>query len=252
MAAFHEVIFPEDISRGASGGPMLRTDIVELRSGFEERNAVWKHPRHEYNVGFGLRDLDDIFRVKEFFLTRQGRLIGFRFKDWSDWKSCDPNAVIGAVDQFQMTGDGAKTSFQLIKSYFSRTSGISPELVNNLPVNDYNREIKKPRQGTLVLSSVKVPMTQPQPGIFVPQGFGSVTTLQENVDYICDYTRGIIDLASAPIAAVQINNISEFTIIYAGFEFDVPVRFNTDKVNINVEVFQAGEVPDIPLLEVRS
>ncbi len=37
--AFHEVRFPNDISRGARGGSERRTQIVELASGDEERNA---------------------------------------------------------------------------------------------------------------------------------------------------------------------------------------------------------------------
>jgi uncharacterized protein (TIGR02217 family) len=41
-------------------------------------------------------------------------------------------------------------------------------------------------------------------------------------------------------------------VITAGFEFDVPVRFDTDAIRINLSHFEAGEVPDIPLVEVRS
>lgn len=39
--------------------------------------------------------------------------------------------------------------------------------------------------------------------------------------------------------------------ITAGFEFDVPVRFDTDAITINLSHFEAGEIPDIPLIEVR-
>ena len=37
--AFHEIRFPDNISRGARGGPERRTQVVELASGDEERNA---------------------------------------------------------------------------------------------------------------------------------------------------------------------------------------------------------------------
>lgn len=40
-------------------------------------------------------------------------------------------------------------------------------------------------------------------------------------------------------------------IITAGFEFDVPVRFDSDQLTINIANFQAGEIPDINLIEVR-
>jgi uncharacterized protein (TIGR02217 family) len=41
------------------------------------------------------------------------------------------------------------------------------------------------------------------------------------------------------------------TTVTAGFEFDVPVRFDTDEITVNLEQFQAGVIPDIPLIEVR-
>ncbi len=40
--------------------------------------------------------------------------------------------------------------------------------------------------------------------------------------------------------------------VTAGFEFDVPVRFDTDQISINLTHFAAGEVPEIPLIEVRT
>ncbi len=38
--------------------------------------------------------------------------------------------------------------------------------------------------------------------------------------------------------------------IYAGFEFDVPVRFDCDELMVSLSQFDAGEVADIPLVEV--
>ena len=39
--------------------------------------------------------------------------------------------------------------------------------------------------------------------------------------------------------------------ITAGFEFDVPVRFDSDAITINLTHFASGEIPDIPLIEVK-
>ena len=39
--------------------------------------------------------------------------------------------------------------------------------------------------------------------------------------------------------------------VTAGCLFDVPVRFDTDQISINLSHFEAGEIPDIPLIEVR-
>src|SRR5215212_5132599 len=38
--------------------------------------------------------------------------------------------------------------------------------------------------------------------------------------------------------------------ITAGFEFDVPVRFDTDELDIDLSAFEAGAVPRIPLVEI--
>ncbi len=41
-------------------------------------------------------------------------------------------------------------------------------------------------------------------------------------------------------------------IVTAGFEFDVPVRFDTDSIRVQASTFQAGEVPSVPVIEVRA
>ena len=41
------------------------------------------------------------------------------------------------------------------------------------------------------------------------------------------------------------------TAVTAGFEFDVPVRFDTDRIQTSVASFQAGDVPNVPVVEVR-
>ena len=49
-------------------------------------------------------------------------------------------------------------------------------------------------------------------------------------------------LAVAPIPGAMVT---------AGFEFDVPVRFDSDRINASLAGFAAGEVPSIPVVEVR-
>ncbi len=39
--------------------------------------------------------------------------------------------------------------------------------------------------------------------------------------------------------------------VTAGFEFDVPVRFDSDELRINLTQFAAGDIPDIPVVEIR-
>ena len=39
--------------------------------------------------------------------------------------------------------------------------------------------------------------------------------------------------------------------VTAGFEFDVPVRFDTDKLDVNLSGLKHGAIPNIPLIEIR-
>lgn len=40
--------------------------------------------------------------------------------------------------------------------------------------------------------------------------------------------------------------------VTAGYEFDVPVRFDTERIAISLTAFKAGQIPSIPLIEVRA
>jgi uncharacterized protein (TIGR02217 family) len=57
-----------------------------------------------------------------------------------------------------------------------------------------------------------------------------------------DPATGVVSLADAPGLG---------SVVTAGFEFDVPVRFDTDRIVTSMSAFQAGEVPDVPVVEVR-
>ncbi len=61
-------------------------------------------------------------------------------------------------------------------------------------------------------------------------------------DYTVDTATGLVTFSRPPDAGAEIR---------AGFEFDVPVRFDTDLVQVSVASFSAGEVPRVPVLEVR-
>lgn len=206
--AFHEVSFPEDIAYGSAGGPVRRTDIIVLDSGFEERNTSWASSRHKYNVSYGVKTYDLLHTLKEFWEARKGPLFGFRFKDFSDFRSVGPQTAISDTDQVIGLGDDSNTTFQLIKTY---NSGGFTSL----------RTINKPISGTTIISLDDV-----------PQGSG----------FTIDTTTGIVTFDVAP---------SNFSIIKAGYEFEVPVRFAADEITINLAAFEHGNIDDILLLELR-
>lgn len=117
--AFHDIRFSEHVSRGATTGNSRPGEIVSFRSGREKRNYPTRTFRRKFNIGYGMRNLDDLYDVYTFFTERGGSEHSFRFKDWSDYKSCKPNGVVSASDQPLGLGDGVKTEFQIIKSYGS-------------------------------------------------------------------------------------------------------------------------------------
>lgn len=210
VAEFHEIRFPTDVSLGRRGGPRRRTDIVTLASGREERNARWAHSLRRYDAGLGVRTLDALAAVIAFFEERRGRLHGFRFRDRADCRSGAPSQAVSPTDQAIGTGDGARAAFQLVKTYGAAHA-------------PYVRTIAKPVAGT-----VRVAVN----GIEVaPAGFA------------CDLATGIITFAAGQIPPAG-------AAVTAGFEFDVPVRFDTDELDIDLSAFDAGAIPSVPLVEI--
>ena len=206
--AFHEVRFPDNISRGARGGPERRTQIVEMASGDEERNGSWADSRRRYDASYGIRKADDLAAVTAFFEARRGRLYGFRWKDWADYKSGLPSATPAATDQPIGTGNGAATSFQLVKLYASGAQS-------------WTRTITKPVAGTVALALNGVPQI---------------------TGWTVNTTTGVVAFAAAPAPGVAIT---------AGFEFDVPVRFDTDTLDVTLDFERLGSITSISMIEVR-
>jgi uncharacterized protein (TIGR02217 family) len=210
--SFHEVRFPTAISRGAQGGPERRTDVVVLGSGHEERNARWADSRRTYNAGYGVKSLDDLHAVIAFFEERRGRLYGFRWRDHLDFKSRAPQQPLTAADQEIGTGTGTQAAFQLVKTY---GSAFAP----------WTREVKKPVSGTVRVA---------------------VAGIERIADahFTVDTATGVVTFLPGHLPAAG-------AAVTAGFEFDVPVRFETDRLEISLTGFQHGAIPNIPIVEVR-
>lgn len=75
---------------------------------------------------------------------------------------------------------------------------------------------------------------------------GTVTLYVDGVEQTSgvtiDYTTGEVSFDIAP---------AEGDVITADFEFDVPVRFNTDRLSASLDTYGSLSWSDIPLLEVR-
>lgn len=210
MTGFHEIRFPLDVSLHGRGGPERRTDIVALGSNREARNARWAHSRRRYEAGYGVKSLAQLQQVVAFFEERRGRLYGFRWRDRADYSSAAGGAPAPG-DQQIGAGDGATANFQLVKTY---GSSFAP----------YARVIGKP-----VASSVRVAVGGVEKSL--------------DVDFAIDATTGVVTFAPSAIPAIGAS-------VTAGFLFDVPARFDTDYLEIDISSFEAGEIPRIPIIEI--
>jgi uncharacterized protein (TIGR02217 family) len=191
--SFEEIQFPTDISYGATGGPMFLTDVVATISGHEQRNSKWSQSRAKYNVASGIKTEAQWQALIAFFRARRGRAIGFRFKDWSDYKTIS-----------QPLKDLGGNEYQLVKQYISGSAV-------------YEREISKP-----VVGSVKL----------------YANSILQASGWSIDTATGVITTSLSGTLTVD-------------YEFDVPVRFDTDEMAISMDSFDAGNWSSIPLIEVR-
>lgn len=191
--SFVEVQFPSDISYGATGGPMFLTDVVATVSGHEQRNSKWSQARARYNVASGVKTETQWQVLIAFFRARRGKAVGFRFKDWGDFK---------AVNQPLLSLGG--TQYQLVKQY------VSGAVVSE-------RIITKPVAGTVKLYR---------------------NSLLQASGWSIDTTTGIITTSLTGTLTVD-------------FDFDVPVRFDTDELALSLDSFNNGSWNNIPLIEVR-
>lgn len=206
--SFHETRLPARLAFGSTGGVERRTEVVTLASGYERRSTPWVAGRRRYLIGANLRSLDDMAALTDFFEARRGRLYGFRFRDFADFRSCAPGATPGPLDQALGEGDGSRTAFALVKRYGEVDDG-------------WVRTIAKPVAGTVRVAVDDV----------------------EVEDFEVDPTTGVVTLAVTP---------AEGATVTAGFEFDTPVRFDADRIEVTLESFDAGRMAAVPLIEVRT
>ena len=65
----------------------------------------------------------------------------------------------------------------------------------------------------------------------------------ETEAFVVDELTGILTFDEPP---------AEGAVLRARFEFDVPVRFDIDRLDVQLSSFDAAEVPSIPVVEVRE
>lgn len=212
---FEHIRLPEHIERGAQGGPMFKTQILQLAGGFEQRNIEWSQSKAEWDVSYGIDSPHDLQDVVDFFYSRYGRAVGFRFKDWVDFRvgyarSGNPHYHQQSLEpELLGVGDGQTKEYLAVKRY-------------QTPASEYVRRLT-----CLVDGTVRVFIDEQE----VDSG-----------DMTVDADTGRITLDSPPAIDAEVRFAAEF---------DVPVRFDVDKLSQSVEWAGAMSIDQIKVVEIR-
>lgn len=278
--------FPECIAIDAHGGPRYFTEVVTEQSGFEQRNEVWQYARLSWEVGQVARPASDMQQLIAFFRSMHGREHAFRFKDFTDFAVPDGGSIglIGANG----TGEGTPTQ-QLFKKYAvgvpSDLRKITKPIASTVALLKGGAPLTGTLDATTGLVTFAATATATVTGI-TKANPAVVTTLAAH-----GYANGALIYLRLVTGMTQVNNLA-FTIgsvtantfalvgvnstSYGTFtgtalaerylqpsdslrwtgEFDVPARFDTDQMAIQVvDKSRGGELlaawESIPILEVR-
>ena len=138
--------FPFDISYNSVGSTRFATDVIVVDSGDDQRVGRWDAPLMEYDVAYGVRTMEQLMSLIQFFRAMRGRLNAFCYQDNTDYTSSIPIAYesrqappITMLDQFIATGDGLTYIFQLTKTYSSHSLSQV-------------RTITRPQPGTVLMA----------------------------------------------------------------------------------------------------
>jgi uncharacterized protein (TIGR02217 family) len=115
--------FPDDLAIWSKSGISSSTQVAQVKSGREQRNSIWVYPKAKFDISNSLRlpDLSNLnvsgattaYRInllRDWIVAMQGQLVGFRFKDWTDYMD-------EGRGTFTALPNSTTTVFQMAKSY---------------------------------------------------------------------------------------------------------------------------------------
>lgn len=118
MAEFLETPrFPASPSFGFTATPIFDTTKIRTAGGQEDRNSPTEQPLWAMDFTVGPREEDEIQELNEWFNALGGEFVGFRVRNWADYKSCRINEDPEPTDQPLVALDTSPLSYQLVKRY---------------------------------------------------------------------------------------------------------------------------------------
>lgn len=269
-----EVQFPPLISRGATGGPTFSTTVVAAATGVEQRMGLWAQARHQFDVSHGLRTPVFAQTLTAFFVARAGKLRGFRFKDWRDYQATEevlyPTGAstvqlhksytsgprtyrrpiykpVEAAEIVMTRNGGAFGLFAL--DWNSGTVFLTPDIERTITgiTKAINAVVSSTAHGYTtgdwVFIDTVVGMTE------INNRALEVVSATANTFTVDHDTTGYTTYASGGTADKYVQPDEELA--WTG-EFDVPVRFDTDLMQMFQADSQARAWDNVPLIELRG
>ena len=110
--------FPRCPTYGFNVDPFILVKIIAREGGFENTDRKWAHPLRRFEgMPMGDRAQADIESILYFWLAVGGTAGEFRFKDWTDYKSCLLDDDVAPTDQPLVFVAGSPGGYQLVKQY---------------------------------------------------------------------------------------------------------------------------------------
>lgn len=157
--------FPQCPTYGFSVDPFILVKIIAREGGFERTDRKWAHPLRKFTgVPIGNKPQADIEQILYFWLAVGGTAGEFRFKDYTDYKSCLLDDQIASTDQPLVEIDESPGGYQMVKQY---TYGALT----------YERTIYRPI-GSTVLVANELGVAQDSSTWSVDEATGIVQTLE--------------------------------------------------------------------------
>jgi uncharacterized protein (TIGR02217 family) len=281
--------FPDAVAFWAKGGPGYSTTIVVVNSGWEQRNVNWQDARCTFDISGGLRTPADVAATIAYFRSVKGMGYGFRFKDFNDYAATVANGVLGAgvgagVPTYQ-TGktytNGAFSELRKISKLvvgtfapyrngalmtagsapgnysISTTTGIAT-IVADASSAASNIVVGATTNVTLAANMSLVAGKQLYLSGFTSANASLVNGLAHTINSVAGAGPYVFNLATATTGATitvgagygyKYPQASDT--LTASFEFDVPVRFNTDEMKAGMGSDGLYMWESIPIVEVR-
>lgn len=269
-----EVRFPQYISLGAAGGPSFKTDVIAAATGIEQRIGQWSLARHKWDVSHAMRMPSSMQVLIAFFIARQGKLRGFRFYDPRDHTATDEllYPTGGNSVQLYRTYTSGPRSYK--RPIYKPVEAVGVTVTRGgVPFTDYTMDWNSGNLfPTADASKVISGITKAASGVVSATSHGYLVNDWVYISGVNGMTQ--INGRSVKITAVtthtftvQLDTSAYGTYTSGGTaekfiqpsevvrwtgEFDIPVRFDTDQMNLLQADGLARAWENIPIIELRG